>query len=578
MVVVSAPGKVLLAGGYLILDRPHTGTVLALDARFFSAVEMRPPAAAALPGEVEVSVASPQFGELRHYVYSSGPAGEDASLRPTAGTAAQPPNRYVEVPLLYAITAARALAAAAAPAGSEPVPPPPPLALEVTLAADNGFYSHIAELRARGLPLTAESLASLPPLLRPAAGDNGDVAKTGLGSSATLVTSLVAALLHTLGAISLPEPGGPPAAAAAQPKSHEREERELAMLHALAQVCHCAAQGKVGSGFDVCAATFGSHRYCRFSPATIQPLLGLAEGAAPPPALLLGAIGSAGRAPALDHEAEPFQLPPGVEVMMADVCCGAHTPSMVKSIQRWRGEDGAAKGLWSRYASQSARLQASLRRLAALHGRYVADGRAAQWLEALARLGGMAPKEWFVEASLDGCELATALNEVRNASLELRTLVRSISTASGVPVEPAAQTRLLDATMQQRGVLMALVPGAGGHDAVLALVLPSAPPPAGLLATRQRVSSLWRGWDDKGADAAAAPVCELPVKESKSVSGGHNGVRIEGAAAAALLRRAAAPLRGETALSGGRQTLVVGLAAVVAVAAVAAAALQWRKR
>ena len=24
------------------------------------------------------------------------------------------------------------------------------------------------------------------------------------------------------------------------------------MLHALAQVCHCAAQGKVGSGFDVC--------------------------------------------------------------------------------------------------------------------------------------------------------------------------------------------------------------------------------------------------------------------------------------------------------------------------------------
>ena len=111
MVVVSAPGKVLLAGGYLILDRPHTGTVLALDARFFSAVEMRPPAAAALPGEVEVSVASPQFGELRHYVYSSGPAGEDASLRPTAGTAAQPPNRYVEVPLLYAITAARALAA-----------------------------------------------------------------------------------------------------------------------------------------------------------------------------------------------------------------------------------------------------------------------------------------------------------------------------------------------------------------------------------------------------------------------------------------------------------------------------------
>ena len=30
---VSAPGKVLLAGGYLVLDRRYTGTVFALDAR-----------------------------------------------------------------------------------------------------------------------------------------------------------------------------------------------------------------------------------------------------------------------------------------------------------------------------------------------------------------------------------------------------------------------------------------------------------------------------------------------------------------------------------------------------------------
>jgi phosphomevalonate kinase len=29
----SAPGKVLLAGGYLVLDRAHTGLVFGLDAR-----------------------------------------------------------------------------------------------------------------------------------------------------------------------------------------------------------------------------------------------------------------------------------------------------------------------------------------------------------------------------------------------------------------------------------------------------------------------------------------------------------------------------------------------------------------
>jgi phosphomevalonate kinase len=36
---VSAPGKVLLTGGYLCLDRNYTGTVFALDARIHVVVE-----------------------------------------------------------------------------------------------------------------------------------------------------------------------------------------------------------------------------------------------------------------------------------------------------------------------------------------------------------------------------------------------------------------------------------------------------------------------------------------------------------------------------------------------------------
>ena len=35
---VSAPGKVLVAGGYLVLDRPNVGVVLAATARFFTSV------------------------------------------------------------------------------------------------------------------------------------------------------------------------------------------------------------------------------------------------------------------------------------------------------------------------------------------------------------------------------------------------------------------------------------------------------------------------------------------------------------------------------------------------------------
>jgi phosphomevalonate kinase len=102
---------------------------------------------------------------------------------------------------------------------------------------------HYAQLESRGLPATREALASLPPFL--ASGTTLQaVHKTGLGSSAALITSLVAAL-----------PAG----------------RRL--VHHAAQHVHCLAQGKVGSGFDVAAAVFGSQRYTRFAPTVLAPLM-----------------------------------------------------------------------------------------------------------------------------------------------------------------------------------------------------------------------------------------------------------------------------------------------------------------
>ncbi len=60
-VVASAPGKVLLAGGYLILDRNHTGLVFGLDARIHVYIKTLPTS----PGVTlsEIIVRSPQFRE-----------------------------------------------------------------------------------------------------------------------------------------------------------------------------------------------------------------------------------------------------------------------------------------------------------------------------------------------------------------------------------------------------------------------------------------------------------------------------------------------------------------------------------
>ena len=97
----SAPGKVLLAGGYLILDRPHAGSVLALDARFFSCVEScalawSHPSAAPDSTPLLIEVHSPQFGDVRRYAFvaSDEPGYEPLAALPLVdGDPAPKPNR-----------------------------------------------------------------------------------------------------------------------------------------------------------------------------------------------------------------------------------------------------------------------------------------------------------------------------------------------------------------------------------------------------------------------------------------------------------------------------------------------------
>lgn len=67
-VAVSAPGKVLLAGGYLVLDRAFNGLVFGLSARIH--VLVRPLATGSGVSLSEIIVKSPQFiGATWEYGY-----------------------------------------------------------------------------------------------------------------------------------------------------------------------------------------------------------------------------------------------------------------------------------------------------------------------------------------------------------------------------------------------------------------------------------------------------------------------------------------------------------------------------
>lgn len=77
---VSCPAKVLVAGGYLVLDRDYTGLVFGLDARIHTVVEpIKTKSGVTISGIV---VTSPQFREaIWEYGYRS--QGEDGSIAVT---------------------------------------------------------------------------------------------------------------------------------------------------------------------------------------------------------------------------------------------------------------------------------------------------------------------------------------------------------------------------------------------------------------------------------------------------------------------------------------------------------------
>jgi ERG8-type phosphomevalonate kinase len=133
------------------------------------------------------------------------------------------------------------------------------------------------QLDALGLPPVLASLDKLPPFNHLNTKIT-DVHKTGLGSSAALITSLVSSLLVHLSVI--------PKSSLANSSSFRLDpdsaaRRDVDLIHNASQYIHCLAQGKVGSGFDVSSAVYGSQTYKRFDDSVLKPLMVEGESSSP---------------------------------------------------------------------------------------------------------------------------------------------------------------------------------------------------------------------------------------------------------------------------------------------------------
>ncbi|MCJ1287740.1 phosphomevalonate kinase [Xylographa opegraphella] len=436
---VSAPGKVLLAGGYLVVDRDYTGLVFGLNARIHVHVdELHTSSGVSLS---EIIVRSPQFraAEWRYgYRLTEDNGGVEVIQLAGHSSPTQPRNHFVETALAYTLTYVSCHT-------SFNIKP-----ATITIFADSDYYSRQGALNSSTARIDRFVDFGVP--LHKAH-------KTGLGSSAALVTAFVAAvLLHYLpvDTVVIDSDAG------------------KARVHNLAQAAHCNAQGKIGSGFDVAAAVYGSCIYRRFSPAVLERL---------------GELGSPGFAKRLlvtvndnstpnlwdtQIQRSEIHIPKGLRLVMCDVDCGSETPAMVKKVFTWRKENQEeAALLWATLQKGNEDLAAELRRLAT---------------------GGT--------ASTVSCA------NLRGIILTIRSLVREMSEKAGVPIEPKVQTELIDACSELPGVVGGLVPGAGGFDAIAMLVKDSA----------ETVDNLSRFLDDykiteEGQKAMIGKVRLLEVKQ-----------------------------------------------------------------
>ena len=192
-------------------------------------------------------------------------------------------------------------------------------------------------------------------------------------------------------------------------------------VHKLAQTAHALATGKVGSGFDIAAATYGSVVYVRYSPDIVKELPAEYTNEQ-----LLELINRK-----WDYTAEKFSLPESFRIVFANFVGEAMiTTKAVGSVSAFKAKDLATyNSLIGEMNDENTKAIEELRN--------------------------------FVQSN------ASKFTDAFNKG---RALLKRLGELSNVGIEPDDCTELIEQS-NRNGALVCKLPGAGGKDAIAAICL-----------------------------------------------------------------------------------------------------------
>lgn len=412
----SAPGKCMFVGGYLVLDRKYDSFVIALSSRMHSVISEK-----TILNNSQITITSHQFNNEK-WIYNFKLENGICHIYQIFGLL----NPYIDATIktiLYYIQ------------------PKNKFNLDIKIYSDPEFHSKENSIKKHSKNGKKSFLFF---------DRNIDkVCKTGLGSSACLISVVSAALLEYF------KPG---------------ILNQKNIIHNVAQISHSFAQKKIGSGFDICASIYGTIIYKKFSFNFIEEIMDVD---------ILSKTKSWEKDSHLSNKLRQviesewdqcinkIHLPPFISLLIGDVNCGSNTLVLVSDFFNWKkNNELACDQILSELNDAKNDFVDKIEKLSKFYDEF--PNRYLNYMK-IFKNNNMVHKDQNNSLKNESQDLKI-FYDFRLSILKIRDILYKMTQKIKIDIMPLKQKKLLDYCSVFTGCFGGVVPGAGGNDAVCLLL------------------------------------------------------------------------------------------------------------